>query len=156
MIRETNRNWIERTPLVSVSSDITIMQRLLANRNMVSAQDAEEFMKSEGPLHDPFGLTGMEEAVNRLCRAIRSDERIAVYGDYDVDGVTATALLVQVLRRLGGNADAYIPNRFEEGYGLNRAALDDLAQKGFQLVVTVDCGIRSPREAEHARQLGLD
>jgi single-stranded-DNA-specific exonuclease RecJ len=81
---------------------------------------------------------------------------IAVYGDYDVDGVTATALLVSALRALGGNAREYIPNRFEEGYGLNTDALDTLKNEGASLVISVDCGIRSPAEADHARAIGLD
>src|SRR6185436_18907400 len=84
------------------------------------------------------------------------DEPIAVYGDYDVDGVTATALLVDALKGLGGNVRHYIPNRFDEGYGLNIDALDSLKADGVKLVITVDCGIRSPDEALHARAIGLD
>jgi single-stranded-DNA-specific exonuclease len=98
----------------------------------------------------------MAQAVDRLLSAIEQGEKIAVYGDYDVDGVTATTLLVQVLERLGAQVEGYIPNRFEEGYGLNKEALKSLFEKGVSLVVTVDCGIRSLAEAEEARRLGLD
>jgi single-stranded-DNA-specific exonuclease len=101
-------------------------------------------------------MKGMKEAVDRICIAIEHQEPIAIYGDYDVDGVTATALLVQTIQGLNGNVRGYIPNRFEEGYGLNKEALDTLKAEGVKLVITVDCGIRSPDEALHARTLGLD
>ncbi len=133
-----------------------VMQQLLYNRGVHTAAAAEQYLNREGALYDPFLMLGMEAAVERLLHALASKERVAVYGDYDVDGVTATALLVQVLRSLGGQAEAYIPDRFEEGYGLNNGALDRLKDDGFLLVVTVDCGIRSLAEAEHACALGLD
>ena len=161
MKRESNRNWEVRLPQ-NITEDTgmqtysTVMRRLLANRGILTAQEAKIFMERQGPLYDPFCLIGMEAAVNRLSRALKNSEKIAVYGDYDVDGVTATALLVLALRRLGGNAHAYIPDRFKEGYGLNIAALDKLVADGFQVVVTVDCGIRSLAEADHARLLGVD
>ena len=101
-------------------------------------------------------LLGMAAAVDRILFAIRKDEIIAIYGDYDADGVTATALLTLFLRAMGGKARPYIPNRFDEGYGLNNEALDILKEEGVQLVITVDCGIRSPDEAQHAQELGLD
>jgi single-stranded-DNA-specific exonuclease len=101
-------------------------------------------------------MTGMRKAVERIRYAIQHNEPIAIYGDYDVDGVTATALLVEALRHLNANVRGYIPNRFEEGYGLNTNALDELKADGVQLVITVDCGIRSPSEALHAQTIGLD
>jgi len=105
---------------------------------------------------NPFRLKGMNEAVTRLRQALRTGESIAVYGDYDVDGVAATALLVPTLRAMGGQVIPYIPNRMEEGYGLNEPALTELARQGVKLVITVDCGVRSIDEALHARRLGLD
>lgn len=104
----------------------------------------------------PFQMTGMESAVERILFALDHREPVAVYGDYDVDGVTATALLVQTLSSLGLNVRGYIPNRFDEGYGLNNDALSTLWDDGVKLVITVDCGIRSPAEALYARGLGLD
>jgi single-stranded-DNA-specific exonuclease len=101
-------------------------------------------------------MNGMRAAVDRIRFAIEHHEPIAIYGDYDVDGVTATALLVQTLRALDADVRGYIPNRFEEGYGLNKDALDALKADGVKLVITVDCGIRSPDEALHARTIGLD
>ena len=98
----------------------------------------------------------MEAAVDRLSFAIKNGEPIVVYGDYDADGVTATALLLNSLQGLGGQAQAYIPDRFEEGYGLNIAALQQLKENGAAVVVSVDCGIRSVNEAAEAKRLGLD
>ncbi len=101
-------------------------------------------------------MLGMPEAVDRIRFAIRTHQPIAVYGDYDVDGVTATALLTQLLKELGANVRGYIPNRFDEGYGLNNEALHAAYDSGVRLVITVDCGVRSLPEAEYARQIGLD
>lgn len=132
------------------------MRQVLFNRGVRDVETARRYLDGDEDCGDPFLLTDMELAVERLLKAVDEGEPVAVYGDYDVDGVTATALLVQVLRKLGGNAIGYIPNRFDEGYGLNNEALDHLARDGVRVVVTVDCGIRSPREAEHARAVGID
>jgi single-stranded-DNA-specific exonuclease len=133
-----------------------VMRQMLYNRKVMDSETAEWFLHGTGSMYDPFLLPDMAVAVDRLWYAIDHQEPVAVYGDYDVDGVTATVLLVQVLQQLGANARAYIPNRFDEGYGVNNDALDELANQGVKLVVTVDCGIRSPQEAQHVRQLGLD
>jgi single-stranded-DNA-specific exonuclease len=101
-------------------------------------------------------MLGVPEAIDRIWKAIQGEERIAVYGDYDADGVTATALLTDLLSKLDAHVQGYIPNRFDEGYGLNTEALDALKAAGVTLVITVDCGIRSMDEADHARQIGLD
>jgi len=134
-----------------------ILRRLLFNRGIAADAEARDFLNARASSDtDPFLLTGMGTAVARIRAALERAEPIAIYGDYDVDGVTATALLVQTLRALNGHVRGYIPNRFEEGYGLNNEALDTLEAEGVKLVVTVDCGIRSPDEAIHARKLGLD
>jgi single-stranded-DNA-specific exonuclease len=133
-----------------------LLRQLLYNRQITTPDDAQIFISKSGSLYDPFLLNGMEAAVERLWYAIDHGELIAVYGDYDVDGVTATALMVQVLRRLGGSVCGYIPARFEEGYGLNVEALQKLAADGVKLVLTVDCGIRAPNEVEAAHELGID
>jgi single-stranded-DNA-specific exonuclease len=133
-----------------------IMRQLLYNRGITHEIEAYNFLVTEGPIFDPFTMIGMDRAVARLLRAIDNGEKIVVYGDYDVDGVTATALMVQALRAIGGKSVEYIPNRFEEGYGVNNDALDSLAADGVSLILTVDCGIRSPDEALHARSLGMD
>ncbi len=132
------------------------LAQALYNRGYTEPALARAFLLGQGPETNPFLMRGMQDAVRRLRDAIRRGEPIAVYGDYDVDGVTATALLVHALYALGATVKPYIPDRFEEGYGLNPTALDKLAQDGFKVVVTVDCGIRSHIETVHARKLGLD
>ncbi|MEW6567400.1 MAG: single-stranded-DNA-specific exonuclease RecJ [Chloroflexota bacterium] len=134
-----------------------IERSILARRALWTAGAAQEFLDPQaGTGHDPFALLGMETAVGRLLRACRRGESIVVYGDYDADGLTAAALLVQVLSDLGGRVEAQIPNRFEEGYGLQIEAIRQLRAAGAGVVVTVDCGIRSLEEADEARALGLD
>ena len=134
-----------------------ILRQILYNRGYPTPEAARQYVEARVPPGtDPFNILGMAEAVDRLEYAIRAREPIAVYGDYDVDGVTATTLLVQSLNSLGAQAIGYIPNRFEEGYGLNKEALETLSADGIRLVITVDCGIRALEEAEHARKLGLD
>lgn len=133
------------------------IQQILYNRGYATSDSAKQYLNAEiPPCTDPFQLLGIPEAVSRLGKAIMHKEPIAIYGDYDADGVTATALLVQALSKLGGKVQAYIPNRFDEGYGLNNEALASLKNNGIQLVVTVDCGIRSLEEACFAKKNNLD
>ncbi len=133
-----------------------LVVQILHNRGICAADEVEAFLTRTFESDNPFRLAGMAEAVTRLRSALRVKEKIAVYGDYDVDGVTATALLVSTLRELGAQVVPYIPNRLEEGYGLNKPALKELADQGVDVVVTVDCGVRSTSEVEHANGLGLD
>ncbi len=132
------------------------LRSVLYNRGFTDHDLAERFLRADQPENDPFLLKGMDAAVERLLAAAEHGERVAVYGDYDVDGVTATVLMTQVLQKLGAEAQPYIPNRFEEGYGLNCDALDMLAADGVKVVLTVDCGIRSNNEVQHGVDLGLD
>ena len=134
-----------------------VLRQILFNRGYATDAEARAFLKAEPDFDtDPFQMTDMEAAVERIRYALEQDEPIAIYGDYDVDGVTSTALLVDVLNACGGKAHGYIPNRFDEGYGLNNEALSQLKDDGVKLVITVDCGIRSPDETLHARTIGLD
>ena len=134
-----------------------ILRQILYNRGYATPEKASAYLEARPPEGtDPLSMLGMSEAVARLEIALQRGESMAVYGDYDVDGVTATALLVEAFKPLGARVRAYIPNRFDEGYGLNREALETLKEEGTDLVITVDCGIRSPAEAEYARQIGLD
>ncbi len=134
-----------------------LVQQLLYNRGITTAEGALEFLNPQlSVFSGGDSLKDMPAAIERLHTAIEKKERIAVYGDYDVDGVTATVLMVEFLRKAGADVKEYIPNRFEEGYGLNNEALASLAAQGISLVITVDCGVRSPREAEFARSQNLD
>jgi single-stranded-DNA-specific exonuclease len=129
----------------------------LFNRDYSSPEEAKIFLNAQPPADvDPFNMKYMPEAVDRILFAIHHHQPIAIYGDYDADGVTATALLVQYLKSLNADVREYIPNRFDEGYGVNRDALTSLFNEGIKLVITVDCGMRSVDETEHARELGLD
>jgi single-stranded-DNA-specific exonuclease len=136
-----------------------LVVQLLHNRGVSDPDHMRRFLDCE-PLGatDPLALRGMAEGVTRLQAAIRAGEPIAIFGDYDADGVTAAALLTQALRALGATLrpQPYIPDRVEEGYGLNDAALEKLASEGMRVVITVDCGVRSVKEAATARALGLD
>jgi len=150
-------------PLISPEADSAlskfppILRQILYNRGYSTDAEARAYLNAKPDFDtDPFQMTGMREAVDRIQIAIQNNEPIAIYGDYDVDGVTSTALLVETLTHLNANVRGYIPNRFEEGYGLNNEAMDKLKAEGVQLVISVDCGIRSPNEALHCRALGLD
>ena len=136
-----------------------LVVQALYNRGVTRPDQVDTFLDPAPPLRNPLDppkLEGLEKAVARLRRAIQQHEPVAVYGDYDVDGVTATALLVQTLTALGADARPYIPDRVDEGYGLNREALKKLKDAGVRVVVTVDCGIRSPAEVLFGNELGLD
>ncbi|MFN2165517.1 MAG: DHH family phosphoesterase, partial [Anaerolineae bacterium] len=133
-----------------------LIVQLLYNRGLIDPDDVEAFLRGEARLDNPYSMRGMNEAVTRIRRAIRQGEGIAVYGDFDADGVTATALMVQTLSALGAIVRPYIPHRVDEGYGLNNGALAELAREGQRLVITVDCGIRSLAEVAYAGRLGMD
>src|ERR671934_1642736 len=118
--------------------------------------EARAFLAGEQPLHDPFLLGDMAAAVERIRAAISEGKRICVHGDYDADGICATALAVLILKEAGANVEWHLPSRFDEGYGVNGETLTRLAQEGCALVVTVDCGITAVDEVAHARELGLE
>ena len=133
------------------------LRQVLFNRGIRTAEDARAYLSSDGGLEDPFLLIGLRKAAARLLEAVDQGEQIIVYGDYDVDGVTATAMMVEVLQSFGGVVEPYIPNRFDEGYGLNEEAIINLVkERAARVIITVDCGIRSPHEARVAKSLGVD
>lgn len=133
-----------------------VTRQLLYNRGITSKVEAEHYLQADLPGYSPFLLSGMTEVVDRLLYAVDHREKIAIYGDYDVDGVTATTLMVEILQAYGADVQWYIPNRFDEGYGLNADAVRELHERGVDVLLTVDCGIRSPGEARLAAQLGMD
>ena len=134
-----------------------ITARLLCIRGLGEIDRAQRFLSpSLSDLHDPFALADMRTAVERIERAIARRERIAIHGDYDVDGVTSTVILRRALELLGADVTHFIPERLRDGYGLQPASLDRLAADGVRLVISVDCGIRGIEAADRARALGLD
>ena len=134
-----------------------VFGQLLANRGLRTEEEVERFLfPSLSHLTDPFLMKGMEEGVKRATRAILSGEKVVVYGDYDVDGITSSALLKLFLADCGLEASAYIPKRLQEGYGLNPEAVKEIGAQGTRLLVSVDCGVTDRQEVELARRLGMD
>lgn len=129
---------------------------VLASRGIGDDRQARAYLDCNAPLLDPFLMTDMDKAAGRVGLAMSRGEKIAVFGDYDVDGITATCLLTDFLRRHGADVVSYIPGRLEEGYGLNPIAIHQLHAEGVKLIVTVDCGITAVNEAELCKQLGID
>ena len=129
---------------------------VLASRGIRDSREANKYLDCNAPLLDPFLMTDMDLAAGRVGLAMSRGEKIAVFGDYDVDGITSTCLLTDFLRRHGADVVSYIPGRLEEGYGLNPIAIHQLHGEGVKLIITVDCGITAIAEAELCRELGID
>jgi single-stranded-DNA-specific exonuclease len=160
----TPTHWQTATPSPAIQQTLSaatglspLLCQLLINRSLTDAAQVKAFLSpSLHDLEDPYLLHGMDRAIERLLQALRAQECIAVYGDYDVDGVTATALLLTFFRELGLHVPYYIPERSSEGYGLNTDAMHRLARDGVRLLITVDCGITAVEEIAVARSLGID
>src|SRR5262245_32423257 len=130
--------------------------RVLVRRGFADAPSARAFLDAKAPLHDPFLLGDMPAACTAILAAIDAGKRICLHGDYDADGICATALAVTILRELGADVDWHLPNRFDEGYGLSLETIERLADEGCGLVVTVDCGITAVDEVAAAKGCGLE
>lgn len=134
-----------------------LIAQILLNRGLRDHQECSDFLQpSLKCLHDPASIPNLTRAADRIAKAIRDREKIVIYGDYDVDGITATAILWHAVRRLGGQAEFYVPHRIDEGYGLNAEAVAQLCEGGAKLIVTVDCGITAIEPARVARDRGVD
>jgi len=133
-----------------------LIQQILYKRGYRAAQTVQEFLLGEGEMLDPYLLSDVGKAVDRIQAGITAGEKMVVYGDFDVDGISGTVLLCQALTELGAQVTPYIPDRFAEGYGLNLEAMHSIAEEGTKLLVTVDCGIRSVVEVSLAQELGMD
>ena len=145
------------SPDLAAAGLTPLLSQVLSLRGIDSAAQARALLYGgEDSLHDPMLICDMDKARARVLRAIEAGETVAVYGDYDVDGITATCLVADYLRGKGLVCHTYIPGRNEEGYGLNCGAIDTLRQKGVSLVITVDCGITAVEEAQYAKSLGVD
>lgn len=133
-----------------------IMARLLCARN-IEYDEIDNYLNGTlDDLLDPYGLKDMDKFVDRVDEAIKKNEKICIYGDYDVDGITSITIMYQFLTKLGAQVMYYLPDRLIEGYGLNNNALDEIKNKGAKLVITVDCGITAVEETKHANEIGLD
>lgn len=158
-------NYLPLTPeqeLISAALAVNYPQcpticRLLAQRGVTSTADAEKFFKpSMSDLHDPFMMKDMHTAVDRLNSAIGAKEKIMIYGDYDVDGITAVALVYRFLMNYYSGLDYYIPDRYDEGYGISTKSIDYAAENGISLIITLDCGIKAVEMIDYAHSKGID
>lgn len=148
--KKTREAFPEHSPLIL---------QLLHNRGLNTQEAIDEFFSPDykNDIHNPFLLQGMKKAVKRISEAIEKKEKILVYGDYDADGVTSSALIIKTLKFLGAKeVSVYIPDRAKEGYGLNTEAIGQISKKGIRLIITVDCGIASGKEINLAAKLGID
>ena len=157
----TSKAWRIRPPMPaevrrSLSRYTDLVARLLYNRSIEDDSQAQAFLSDSPVSHDPFLMPGMQEAVERITRAVERGEPTAVYGDFDVDGLSSAALLTRALGELGVPITCYIPHRVEEGHGLSLRAVEQLASQGVTLLITVDCGISSHREIQEAADRGIE
>ncbi len=153
----TRKEQEEAEALLPVCGGVSPIPELLMRRGVRTPEEAVGFFSpSLDDLHDPFLMPDMDKAVNRLNRAMGAKERIMIYGDYDVDGTTAVALVYKYLQNYYSNIEYYIPTRYEEGYGISRKSIEYAAENDVKLVVVLDCGIKAIDEIAYAKQLGID
>ena len=134
-----------------------LLATVLVNRGIVDDEEIRVFLEpTRNDFHDPYLMPDMDIAIERIIKAIKNQEKVIIYGDYDVDGITSITVLKKFLKTCGLEADYYIPNRLSEGYGLNKAAIDYIKEKEYTLIITVDCGISGIEEIEYANSLGIE
>lgn len=159
-----NKKWISSNPNGEIIDELSkelnishILAMVLVNRGINSVEEADRFLHPDmNNLGDPYLLPDMQKAVERIVEAINKNEKICVYGDYDVDGITSVTVMIKALESLGADVFYYIPDRMDEGYGLNKSALEEIRQSGAGLVITVDCGIVSFEEVAYGNSLGIN
>ena len=134
-----------------------LLATILSNRGIVKEEQIERFLKPKrNDFYDPYGMPDMKITVDRIIKAIENQEKTIIYGDYDVDGITSVTVLKSFLEERGLDVGVYIPNRLDEGYGLNKIAVEKIAQEGYTLMITVDCGISAIEEVKYANELGIE
>ena len=159
-----NKKWEffshDQAKVVEISEKFNISELLatvLVNRNIVEDKDVELFLNpTRNDFHDPYLMPDMRQAVDRIVKAIENKEKTMIYGDYDVDGITSITVLSRFFKERGLDVGAYIPNRLDEGYGLNKDAIKQIADDGYKLIITVDCGISGTEEVAYAYELGME
>ena len=154
-VYENNEEEIEK--LIEENKINKLIATILSNKGITKKEDIEKFLNpSRNDFHNPFNMPDMEKAVERILQAKENSEKVIIYGDYDVDGITSITVLKSFLKDIGIDAAYYIPNRIDEGYGLNIPAVEKIAQEGYNLMITVDCGITCIKEIDRANELGMD
>ncbi len=159
-----NKKWeeykVDEQKVIEIAEKHNIsplISRVLVNRGIVEDDRIDKFLHPTlDDLNDPFKFKGMDITVDRIIKAVDNKEHITIYGDYDVDGITSTTILIKFLSSLGATVDSYLPNRLMEGYGLNNNSIDQIKERGTSLLITVDCGISAYDEVEYAKSIGLD
>ena len=159
-----NKKWeyrqIDEKKVEEISEKFHISElvsSILVNRGIIEDEEIRVFLNpTRDDFYDPFLLPDIEIAVQRIIKAIQNQDNVIIYGDYDVDGITSTTVLKKFLEERNMKVDFYIPNRLKEGYGLNKEAIKQIAEKGYQLIITVDCGISGIEEVEYANSLGIE
>ena len=148
----------EKVKEISEKFEISeLLAAVLVNRNIVEDDDVKLFLNpTRKDFHDPYLMPDMKEAVDRIVKAIENKEKTIIYGDYDVDGITSITVLTRFLKERGLDVSSYIPNRLDEGYGLNKEAIKSIADQGYKLIITVDCGISGTEEVAYAYELGME
>jgi len=157
IVSDISKDKLNNLHNISEAEIPELIKKLLNVRGLYNPDEIKSFMNPDiQDLHDPFLLTDMDKAIDRIVLAIAQKEKILIYGDYDVDGVTSSSLLYRYFSKLGIEAEIYIPSRFEEGYGLSPAAIENIKDKGYNLIITVDCGIASIDEVREINALRID
>ena len=164
MLSALNKKWVFANAEVETVDRLkedhglsSLLAQLMVNRGLGDPDAARFFLDAQlDAVHDPFLMRGMDVAVRRIVQAIQNGEKATIYGDYDVDGVTSAALMVHFFRELDVPLDYYLPNRMEEGYGLNDKALDTIKARGSKLVITADTGITALSQVAHANKIGME
>lgn len=159
-----NKKWefynsdVEKIKEISEKFKISeLLASVLVNRNIIKDEDVKLFLEpTRSDFHDPYLMPDMKPAVDRIIKAIKNNEKTIIYGDYDVDGITSITVLTRFLKERGLDVSSYIPNRLDEGYGLNKEAIKNIAEEGYKLIITVDCGISGTEEVEYAYSLGME
>ena len=159
IVKEINNEKVE---LLKEKFNLSnLVAKILSNRNILEREMQEDDIKkflnpTRDDFYDPFLLPDMEQAIERIEQAINNNEKILIYGDYDADGITSTTILIKFFKEIGVEVDKYIPNRLEEGYGINNKALEEIKNRGIDLIITVDTGITANDQVKYANELGLD
>ena len=129
----------------------------MVQRGIDTFEQSKKYFRPElSDLHDPWLMKDMDKAVERIIRAVNNNEKILVFGDYDVDGTTAVACMYRFLKKIHSDLDFYIPHRYREGYGVSKAGIDFANENGFTLIISLDCGIKSVELIQYAKELGID
>lgn len=156
IVKETGNPQIIEKLAAELNID-SALANLLAQRNITTFEEARSFFRPQlENIHDPYLMKDMDKAVERLNRAVNGGEKILVYGDYDVDGTTAVALVYSFIRKIYGNLDFYIPDRYTEGYGISYKGIDWASENGFSLIITLDCGIKAVEKVRYAKEKGIE